>query len=721
MLKLRTLLCLMLIMASAGLAFADNWVKLDATNFPDAEFRNYLKANSKSSNTVYKTNFYNETTNEVNADAFTEVNINYQNGKKFNIQVNYQSIKNLTGIKLLRNVKTITLPAPTAKNRKTQLQSLDVSGMPYLETITNGSAYHVNTAGNKDITSVATGFTCPITSVVADNCPKLKTVILGAYTSLQSLSLENSPNIITLYVFKTGLKSLDISGLPNIANLGAVLSVIDQDYCDAVGATNNFTEMAASYTSFNTYECKELETLILGNQSFVHLNISYCDKLETIDVSGLPNLTRFFAVMHAPSGDKAPSYSTTNVACDHQHPSRSAGALKNVIFGNHPHLYTVHCTHGKISKFDLPAIAGTVRDLDLSYNELRNFDISLLKAATQIDVSYNRIHTLALPPNKSTTMMSLTDNCLTYQDQYGTTYSRIARINPYQYIRVGKAYRYKVFDDAERGQYVETADDTASQKYFYAVDGGHIGNPDNDETYLDGTPTGRKEDPCYFYFDNDYHDAVYFYRNPYTTSTHFVHGWFKVVLCRDEAIDFDPATTKFYLVGDFNDWKPTEHDMFVYDEESERYLLKYNDELDIVHGNFRVWDATTEHETSINIGGHVDDSKVYVGKDNHVFFTQGVQHKLGTEIDRHYTTTTTANEAKGYLQPLVEMVLRPGQTGNYIKIGDKLTGIGDITADADETECAPVYYDMQGRIVANPTAGIYICRRGNNVTKVVIR
>ena len=50
--------------------------------------------------------------------------------------------------------------------------------------------------------------------------------------------------------------------------------------------------------------------------------------------------------------------------------------------------------------------------------------------------------------------------------------------------------------------------------------------------------------------------------------------------------------------------------------------------------------------------------------------------------------------------------------------GDDLTAITDINADND----APAeYYNLQGVRVDNPTAGIYICRKGDKTSKVVIR
>lgn len=52
----------------------------------------------------------------------------------------------------------------------------------------------------------------------------------------------------------------------------------------------------------------------------------------------------------------------------------------------------------------------------------------------------------------------------------------------------------------------------------------------------------------------------------------------------------------------------------------------------------------------------------------------------------------------------------------YVK-GDKTTGVSEII----ETEAPAEYYNLQGVRVANPSNGIYIVRKGNNVSKVVVK
>lgn len=53
----------------------------------------------------------------------------------------------------------------------------------------------------------------------------------------------------------------------------------------------------------------------------------------------------------------------------------------------------------------------------------------------------------------------------------------------------------------------------------------------------------------------------------------------------------------------------------------------------------------------------------------------------------------------------------------YVQFSPVGAGVEDVIAD----DVAPVYFDMQGRQVATPEAGLYIVKRGNKVTKEFIR
>lgn len=50
---------------------------------------------------------------------------------------------------------------------------------------------------------------------------------------------------------------------------------------------------------------------------------------------------------------------------------------------------------------------------------------------------------------------------------------------------------------------------------------------------------------------------------------------------------------------------------------------------------------------------------------------------------------------------------------------DGTTGIEAV--EAENTNAPAVYYNLQGVEVANPENGIYVVRRGNKVTKEIVR
>lgn len=57
-----------------------------------------------------------------------------------------------------------------------------------------------------------------------------------------------------------------------------------------------------------------------------------------------------------------------------------------------------------------------------------------------------------------------------------------------------------------------------------------------------------------------------------------------------------------------------------------------------------------------------------------------------------------------------------------LKDNNATTGIDEITVgEEDSTDAAPVYYNLQGIQVKNPAQGIYIVKKGNKVTKQLIR
>lgn len=717
-------------MLGAAYASADNWIKLDETNFPDPEFRNYLLDNCKTTVWSYDSKKYNKTTGEINTDAFTEINISVATNVSSirGVKVNYFGIKNLDGIKLFTNLKTLKIPWPSFHTGTFSLEYIDVSGMPNLETITDNMPipkFSGLKAANPD--ALMTGFKAVLRSVDASNCPALKTVNLQRYETLADVDISGSNNITDLYLACTGIRSLDISALSDLRCASAAPS--DTRFGTEFGYNTNLTNVSKYIRCFSLRGCAELQQVNMGNSKLNYLDISNCNTLEELDISGLDSLFRFCAVFEEIKVG-TPDYASTAKECtSHAHPSDAGGALRILKLPDAPHIYELQCNFSRLQSLDVEPIAPAIVDLDLAHNNLRSFNIAALKKISTLNLSRNRIHHLDLPANPNINTLSISDNCLTEYPQIGTqtTYPNISVESPYQYIRVGNVHKYRVFEDAATAQFVERQDDSSLIKYFYAPTGGHIGNPEMPETDIAGNPTGRMEDARYFYFDDKTTDGVYFLRNlsGKASDTHPSNGWFKVVLCRSNAVDFDPENHQFYLTGDFNNWQPTEKDRFIPDGNTGIYNLVYNNQ-EIVHGHFRVWDKTTESDVQLNFGSHADESAAYVGKDNHTLMQANTQHKTGTDPVLHFTTYRAdipQTQQTGYLQPHFSMQAIPGSDSNYLMLASgSVTGVNDIMADTADNDSVGVLYTPDGRLApANPTPGVYIRRCGANAQKVLIR
>lgn len=69
--------------------------------------------------------------------------------------------------------------------------------------------------------------------------------------------------------------------------------------------------------------------------------------------------------------------------------------------------------------------------------------------------------------NKDLSNIDIADNCLTWIHQFSDGeypyYADLQHMTMFQYVRKGGAYRYKILEDPDDAEYIETADDSASQ------------------------------------------------------------------------------------------------------------------------------------------------------------------------------------------------------------------------------------------------------------------
>ena len=102
----------------------------------------------------------------------------------------------------------------------------------------------------------------------------------------------------------------------------------------------------------------------------------------------------------------------------------------------------------------------------------------------------------------------------------------------------------------------------------------------------------------------------------------------------------------------------------------------------------------------------IEPSRFFAGidGDGNIDYTKIIADGTG---DRKWQISETGNYA-------VDINLLDGSIAITKKPAD---GVGDIIYDNDRT---PVYYNLQGNPVANPSNGIFIKKTGNKVSKVIL-
>lgn len=366
-----------LIMASFSLK-AEKWMDFNATNFPDQNFRSLLSNSYKSA--------FDATGHpgKINVDAITELDLG----------VNRTDAKNIVdakGVELLRNLTKISLwKSNSTATAVRKLKKLDVSGLQYLTTITCGIYTSINIAQSWPTSNGQNSLSnyigkartnCLLTTLIAENCPRLIEIKLTGYANLETLSIEGSDNIEELYLADCqALKSLDVSGLKNLTNDGAC-SQIPFSKC----------------TNLSLLRCKALEKLVLAKEGeespLEFLDLTDCLKLKDVDLSSLRKAKYIFMN------------------------NNSTAATDNVILGEHPVLEKFQFQNTNLSKIDFSALSHA-SNIRLSSSLFTCIETEKFTNATTIDIQNNKLRHITLPPNRGCTSFEIGGNELTDIPQF---------------------------------------------------------------------------------------------------------------------------------------------------------------------------------------------------------------------------------------------------------------------------------------------------------------
>ena len=269
----RLLLFSLTVLMAALAARAD--VAINATNFPDAAFRNYLMSEYPSG-TI--------TTAQLNA--------------RTELILEYKGISNMTGVQYFTQLKKLSLYG----NNLTSINVRALTKLTYLNlgknkltsiNVDNNTALEQLYLQSNQLTSVTVEFLSDLRTLwVSQNpnltnlecaCNDLSNFDIYNCTALQNLSCFNNPHLSAIYNLEscTALTHLDcedcaITELPGVANMTNL---------QTLWACNN------QLTSLNVSNLSQLKKLnVSGNTSLTELDCSECN-LTLLDVTGCTALS----------------------------------------------------------------------------------------------------------------------------------------------------------------------------------------------------------------------------------------------------------------------------------------------------------------------------------------------------------------------------------------------------------------------------------------------
>lgn len=283
LLQLATRALVTLALAALSLpAFAD--VEINETNFPDSNFRDYLKSQNYGQDGII--------TDEELA-TITKITISYNSSYKY--------VRNLQGINYLTALKTIdflqcsleevSISLPNLVDASFSschyLTSLDLSccqNLDYLFCCSNKQLTKLDLTANTKLTELNCGFNSALTELKMPS--SLKKLDCGSL-KLSSLDLSQMNELDSLDCSDcSNLESLNLNNLAKLTRLAAdncKLSSIDLSRCVSLKEVSIYNNQL---NSLNISGIPNLETINCSGNPMETLSIVNCALLEYVDCSG---------------------------------------------------------------------------------------------------------------------------------------------------------------------------------------------------------------------------------------------------------------------------------------------------------------------------------------------------------------------------------------------------------------------------------------------------
>ncbi len=321
---------------------------LNATNFPDANFRNWLIANLEN----VKDDGGQKYLEQAGVVAVTTINCGGQ------------GIKNLKGIENFASLETLSC-------YNNELTELDLSKNVKLKTLDCAQ----NKLTKLDVTKCTelTTLLCnenQLTAIDVTTCTKL-TALNVAKNKISAIDLKKNTALKTLNVSENELKALDVSKNAALTELNC--------------AKNQLTDISFDKNT-------ELKTLDCSGNQLKSLKVYYCEKLEEVICSD--NQISAFGTM-GNGLKRQPALKALDC---------SNNKLTDLNVASNPELIMLKCSKNSLKKLDVSANAKLMY-LDCSENALTALDSAANVALENLNCSKNQL--TALDVTKNTKLITL--------------------------------------------------------------------------------------------------------------------------------------------------------------------------------------------------------------------------------------------------------------------------------------------------------------------------
>ena len=242
---------------AAGVSAAES-VKINETNFPSADFRQYVSDNIDK----------DDVKGELSSDEIKSVKQIVLSGLR---------VTDLKGIEYFTELEDLNASS-------VRLNTVDLSQNTKLTSLNlgNNKLTSLDLTNNKELTSLRVEYN-KLTSIDLSNNKKLKTLSFN-YNSLTELDLTNNTLLESLTCESNSLKTLDLTGKSSLVDLSACNNALTSLVLKGCTKLNSVMAYYNNLSTVDLSDARELTSLMLQNNAISSIDLGNNTKLSILSL-----------------------------------------------------------------------------------------------------------------------------------------------------------------------------------------------------------------------------------------------------------------------------------------------------------------------------------------------------------------------------------------------------------------------------------------------------